>query len=80
MNKSFEQLEARIDKEFDESCRRIYNHIIEMWSEAFHKESQIYKYKYSGTYERILDYFASTEEYEKCSKMQTLIWRLKGVV
>jgi len=80
MIKRLDELEARIDILHDESIRSIYDEILEMGSDAFKKDSLLYRHKNSGLLERMTEHFIKTEDFEKCSVLQKWIWRLKGVI
>ena len=79
-NTDLDQLTKSLDELYDQQSRKLYAHIMEMGLDAFHKDSALYKYKDTDLLEKLITYFESVEEYEKCSDLQKVTWLLNGIV
>ena len=75
----FNKLEAEIDALYDAQARKVYQGIIDMGERAFNVNGPLYKYKDSDLIDLLIEHFQGTEEYEKCSELQEISWRLKGI-
>ena len=72
--------ENNIDELYDTQTRKLYEAIIELGPSAFNKKSALYEYRDGELLDKMIQYFQDLEEYEKCSELQKIGWRLKGVV
>jgi len=79
-NTDLDQLTKSLDELYDQQSRKLYAHIMEMGLDAFRKDSALYKYKDTDLLEKLITYFESVEEYEKCSDLQKVTWLLNGIV
>jgi hypothetical protein len=72
-------LEEKINTLCDEQMRKVYKGIIDLGERAFLVNGPLYKYRDSDLIETLIEYFIEIEEYEKCSELQEVSWRLKGI-
>lgn len=79
-NTELDNLTKSLDELYDQQSRKLYDHIMEMGLDAFHKESALYKYKDTDLLKKLIAHFESLEEYEKCSDLQKVSWLLNGVL
>lgn len=75
----FNRLESEINSLCDAQARRVYRDIIDMGERAFNINGPLYKYKDSDLIDLLIEHFQEKEEYEKCSDLQEVHWRLKGI-
>jgi hypothetical protein len=72
-------LEKEVNDLYDSHARKVYEGIIDMGERAFLVNGPLYKYKDSDLIDTLIEHFTETEEYEKCSELQEVSWRLKGI-
>jgi hypothetical protein len=78
-NIQFEQLAKDLDELYDQQARKLYSHIVGIGIEAFTRDGILYKYKDTGLIEKLVSYFESTEEYEKCRDLFRVSLLVKGI-
>lgn len=72
-------LEKSVDELYDNHARKVYQGIMDMGERAFLVNGPLYRYKDTDLIETLIDHFIEKEEYEKCSELQEVSWRLKGI-
>lgn len=61
------EFEKIIDRQIDVESRKLFDYIKENGSKAFLEGNPLYRYKNTDLIDRLIKYFESNEEYEKCS-------------
>lgn len=65
----FNKLEKTIENLYDYESRKLFNFIIEKGENVFSEDSPLRKFKNTDLIERLIKYFESLEEYEKCADL-----------
>lgn len=68
----FNQLEKKIEDLYDYETRKLFNFIIEKDQSVFSDDSPLKDFKYTDLIERLIKYFESLEEYEKCVQLSNI--------
>lgn len=63
------ELSQHLDDLYSIQSRKLYRIIEEMGEKAFSKKGPLFKFRETPLLEKLIQYFESTEEYEKCSKI-----------
>lgn len=75
----FIKFKERIDEEHDKSSRKLFAYIENAGEEILTKDNPLHKFKDTDLFERMIDHFLITEEYEKCSILKNISNRLKEI-
>jgi hypothetical protein len=63
------ELSQHLDDLYFVQSRKLYRIIEEMGEGAFSKKGPLFKFRETPLLEKLIGYFESTEEYEKCSRL-----------
>lgn len=74
-----EQLMEIVDSEFDRLARKLYSDWVALDEANYMVGSHMCKARDMGVFEELFEHFESTEEYEICSELQEMHWRILGV-
>lgn len=74
----FNQLEKKIEDLYDYETRKLFNFIIEKGQSVFSEDSPLRNFKDTDLIERLIKYFESLEEYEKCVQLSRIKEKVKS--
>jgi hypothetical protein len=67
-----EEFSQHLDDLYSVQSRKLYRLIEKIGEKAFTKEGPLYKYKKTALLDKLIEYFVSTEEYEKCAYLNKI--------
>jgi hypothetical protein len=76
----FIKLKELIDEEHDKNSRKLFAYIENAGEDILIKDNPLYKFKDTDLFERMINHFLITEEYEKCSILKDISVRLKEII
>ena len=72
----FERLMTLVDNEYDKLARRLYNDWQNLGEANYRKDSHMLRALKKGIFWALFEHFESTEEYEICTELQEMKWRI----
>jgi hypothetical protein len=74
----FIEFQKRIDEEHDKASRKLFTYIEQAGEEIYSKKSPLNKFIKKEIFQKMIDHFLLTEEYEKCALLKKISDRLKS--